>query len=95
MAQDEGVFVPDRPMELRMLAERFVDGHEYSVEMLVRGGEPLFVNVTGKQLFPGPRPVELAHVVPADIPLSLTEHARGADPAGGRGGRLPRRDRAL
>ena len=73
VAQDEGVFVPDRAMELRMLAERFVDGHEYSVEMLVRGGEPLFVNVTGKQLFPGPRPVELAHVVPADIPLSLTE----------------------
>jgi biotin carboxylase len=65
--QDEGIFVPDRPMELRMLVERYVDGHEYSVEMLVRDGDPLFVNVTGKQLFPGPRPVELTHVVPADI----------------------------
>jgi biotin carboxylase len=67
MTQDEGVFVPDRPMELRMLAERFVDGTEYSVEMLVRDGTELFTNVTDKQLYPGPRPVELAHVVPADI----------------------------
>ncbi|MBP2326376.1 biotin carboxylase [Kibdelosporangium banguiense] len=73
VAQDEGVFVPDRAMELRMLAEQFVDGHEYSVEMLVRQGEPLFFNVTGKQLFPGSRPVELAHIVPADIPGELTE----------------------
>jgi biotin carboxylase len=73
VTQDEGVFVPDRAMELRMLAEQFVDGHEYSVEMLVRQGEPLFFNVTGKQLFPGSRPVELAHIVPADIPPELTE----------------------
>ncbi|KDN18728.1 ATP-grasp domain-containing protein [Amycolatopsis rifamycinica] len=73
LEQDEGIFVPDRPMELRMLAERFVPGPEYSVEMLVRGGEQLFANVTGKQLYPGPRPVELAHVVPADIPGDLTE----------------------
>ncbi|MEU3623894.1 biotin carboxylase [Amycolatopsis coloradensis] len=71
--QDEGVFVPDRPMELRMLAERYVPGPEYSVEMLVRGGRQLFANVTGKQLYPGPRPVELAHIVPADIPDDLTE----------------------
>ncbi|MGW4210889.1 ATP-grasp domain-containing protein [Lentzea sp. NPDC004789] len=72
-AQDEGVFVPDRPMELSMLAEEFVDGEEFSVEMLVRGGEPLWANVTGKQLVPGPRPVELAHIVPADIPAELDE----------------------
>jgi biotin carboxylase len=69
--QDEGVFVPDRAMELRMLAERFVAGPEYSVEMLVRDGVPLFVNVTGKRLFPGSRPVEQAHVVPADISPAL------------------------
>ena len=56
-----------------MLAERFVQGHEYSVEMLVRDGEELFVNVTGKQLFPGPHPVELAHAVPADIPAELAD----------------------
>ncbi len=71
--QDEGIFVPDQPMELRMLVERYVHGPEYSVEMLVSGGRPLFVNVTGKQLYPGPRPVELAHIVPADIPDDLTE----------------------
>lgn len=69
--QDEGIFVPDAPMELRMLVERYVPGPEYSVEMLVRGGEPLFVNVTGKLLYPGTRPVELAHIVPAEIPGDL------------------------
>lgn len=71
IVQDEGIFVPDRPMQLRMLVERYVEGAEYSVEMLVQGGGALFVNVTGKRLFPGPRPVELAHVVPADIPSAL------------------------
>jgi biotin carboxylase len=67
IVQDEGVLVPDRGMELRMLAERFVAGDEFSVEMLVRDGEPVFENVTGKQLFPGPWPVESAHIVPALI----------------------------
>ncbi|HEU5265987.1 MAG TPA: ATP-grasp domain-containing protein [Jatrophihabitans sp.] len=76
-AQDEGVFVPDRSMELRMLAERYVDGTEYSVEMLLRDGAPLFANVTAKQLFDGPRPVESGHVVPADIPAELTARLRG------------------
>ncbi|MFF3648237.1 ATP-grasp domain-containing protein [Streptomyces sp. NPDC002181] len=71
LVQDEGIFVPDRPMELSMLAERYVVGPEFSVEMLVRDGRPLFVNVTGKELFPGPHPVEMAHIVPADIPEEL------------------------
>ncbi|MFI5563993.1 ATP-grasp domain-containing protein [Amycolatopsis japonica] len=72
VVQDEGIFVPDRAMELKMLAESFVEGDEFSVEMLLRDGEPLFANVTGKRLFPGPRPIELAHIVPADIPDELT-----------------------
>ena len=72
LVQDEGVFVPDRPMELCMLAEHFIDGAEFSVEMLLRGGEELFFNVTDKRLFPGPRPVESAHVVPAEISPELT-----------------------
>ena len=63
--------VPDRPFPVRMLAERFVRGDEYSVEMLVSDGRPLFANVTGKLLFPGPRPIELGHVVPANIPDKL------------------------
>ncbi|MEU7551353.1 ATP-grasp domain-containing protein [Streptomyces sp. NPDC044571] len=71
LVQDEGIFVPDRPIGLSMLAEEYVEGPEYSVEMLVRGGGALFVNVTGKQLFPGPHPVEMAHTVPADIPEEL------------------------
>ncbi|MGM1064107.1 ATP-grasp domain-containing protein [Saccharothrix sp. Mg75] len=66
--QDEGMLVPDRAIPLRMLVETFVSGAEYSVEMLVRDGVPLFTNITEKTLFPGPRPVELGHVVPADLP---------------------------
>ncbi|MGW5049563.1 ATP-grasp domain-containing protein [Actinokineospora sp. NPDC004072] len=71
--QDEGIFVPDRPMDRRMLAERCVAGQEFSVELLVRAGEAVFANVTGKQLYPGPRPVELTHIVPADIPADLAD----------------------
>ncbi|MEV6235404.1 ATP-grasp domain-containing protein [Lentzea sp. NPDC051838] len=90
-AQDEGIFVPDRPMELSMLAEEFVEGEEFSVEMLVRDGTPLWANTTGKQLVPGPLPVELAHIVPADIPSALDEllkeeTARVIDAAGFRDG---------
>lgn len=67
-SQDEGILVPDREMPLRMLTETFVSGAEYSVEMLVRAGEPLFTNITEKTLFPGHRPIELGHVLPADLP---------------------------
>jgi biotin carboxylase len=70
--QDEGVFVPDRPMPLRMLAEQFVEGDEYSVEMMIRAGQPEFSAVTRKFLFPGPRPVEQGHLHPADIDAGLT-----------------------
>jgi len=66
--QDEGVFVPGRGMPLRMLVEQYVEGDEYSVEMVVRDGERLFGNVTAKTVYPGPRPVELGHTVPADLP---------------------------
>ncbi|MGW1726787.1 ATP-grasp domain-containing protein [Streptomyces sp. NPDC002306] len=62
-----GVWLPDRPLPARMLVERYVSGREYSVEMLVSAGRVLFGNVTEKDLFPGPRPVERGHLVPADI----------------------------
>ncbi len=71
--QDEGVFVPDRPMALRMLAERFVEGDEFSVEMMVQHGRPVFGAATRKFLFDGPRPVEQGHLHPADIDPELTE----------------------
>ncbi|MFF4652899.1 ATP-grasp domain-containing protein [Streptomyces sp. NPDC001380] len=72
-SQDEGNRVPDRERELRMLVEQYVHGEEYSVELLVREGEVLFSNVTGKLLYPGPRPIELGHTVPAaGIPASLS-----------------------
>ncbi|EKX64358.1 ATP-grasp domain-containing protein [Streptomyces ipomoeae] len=73
-SQDEGDRVPDRERELRMLIEQYVHGEEYSVELLVSDGEVLFSNVTGKLLYPGPRPIELGHTVPAaGIPASLSE----------------------
>ena len=71
--QDEGVYAPDRAKPLVMLAEQFVAGDEYSVELLVRDGEPLFSNVTEKHLFDGPRPIELGHAVPAPIGIGLRE----------------------
>jgi biotin carboxylase len=74
--QDEGIMVPDRGFPLRMLAERCLRGPEYSVEMLVRDGVPVFGNVTGKTLYPGPVPVELGHVVPADIDDTLAARLR-------------------
>jgi biotin carboxylase len=71
LAREQGD-LPDKPVEVRMLAERFVEGDEVSVEMLVRDGKSVFFNVTAKLLYPGPRPVEMGHVIPADIPAELT-----------------------
>ncbi len=71
--QDEGTFVPDRPMPLRMLAEQFIRGDEFSVEMMVRRGEPLFAAPTRKFIFDGPRPIEQGHLHPADLDRELTE----------------------
>ncbi|KAB1978633.1 ATP-grasp domain-containing protein [Streptomyces triticiradicis] len=65
---DGSAFLPDRQTVSRMLVETFVKGTEFSVELLVSDGECLFGNVTGKQLFAGPYPVESGHTVPADIP---------------------------
>ncbi|MER8113810.1 ATP-grasp domain-containing protein [Streptomyces sp. NPDC094031] len=64
---DGDAFLPDRAAVSRMLVETFVKGTEFSVELLVRDGECLFGNVTGKQLFTGPYPVESGHTIPADI----------------------------
>lgn len=71
--QDEGVFTPDRPMPLQMLAERFLRGEEFSVELMARGGRVLFAAVTRKFLFDGPRPIEQGHLHPADTDANLTE----------------------
>lgn len=70
---DEGIFVPDRPMPLCMLAERFMHGEEFSVEMMLSRGRSLFGAATRKYLFPGPRPVEQGHLHPADIDPALGE----------------------
>jgi biotin carboxylase len=71
--QDEGIYAPDREKPVDMLAEQFVAGDEFSVELLIRDGEPLFANVTEKHLFEGPRPIELGHAVPAPIAPALAD----------------------
>ncbi len=71
--QDEGIFGTDRLMPSRMLAERYLRGDEYSVEMMVRGGRPFFASVTRKHLFDGPRPVERGHQVPSGAAAALDE----------------------
>ena len=67
----------DAPTAGQVLVEQYVAGPEFSVEMLVEDGRPVFANVTAKQLFDGPRPVERGHVLPYDadpqIVASLTE----------------------
>lgn len=63
--------LPEREVEARMLAEQLITGPEFSVEMLVRQGRPVFGNVTEKALYQGPRPVEQGHCVPARISAGL------------------------
>ncbi len=75
---DEGIFAPDRQRAVRMLVEEYVAGLEYSVEMVVRDGEDLFFNVTDKVLYPGPRPIESGHVLPAAISDDLAESLRAS-----------------
>jgi biotin carboxylase len=72
LAQDEGPIVPDRPIPLLLLAERYLRGEEFSVEMLVARGRPVFGAPTRKFLFEGPHPVEQGHLHPADIPADLS-----------------------
>jgi len=71
--QDEGIYQPDRGIEVRMLVEEYVRGREFSVELMSRAGERVFGNVTAKELYPGDRPIEIGHTVPADVPAELTE----------------------
>ncbi|HEY8472076.1 MAG TPA: ATP-grasp domain-containing protein [Natronosporangium sp.] len=71
--QEEGELVPDRPMPLRMLVEQFIEGEEFSVEMMVYHGRSWFGGVTRKFLFDGPRPIEQGHLHPADIDQLLAD----------------------
>ena len=65
--RDEGVMVPDRDFPDVTLVEEFITGSEHSVEALVENGVMLFSNVTQKELFDGPHPVERGHTVPAPM----------------------------
>lgn len=63
----EGPQLPDRELPMRFLAEERLRGPEHSVEALVAGGEPVFVNVTRKTVLEGEFPVETAHLLPAPL----------------------------
>lgn len=68
---DEPLLVPDRGICSQVLIEDLLVGEEFSVEMLLEDGVPLWSNVTHKQVLSGAYPVEMGHVVPADVPESL------------------------
>lgn len=75
---DEAAQLPDRPLRHRYIAERRLLGPEHSVEALTRNGELLFLNVTEKAVMPGPRPIELGHVVPAPLARATLGRLRRA-----------------
>jgi biotin carboxylase len=64
----------DHLPESRYLVERRLDGPEVSTELLVENGRIRFFNVTRKYVLPGTHPVEMGHLVPADIQDDV--HAR-------------------
>lgn len=78
VAARDDLMLPDRELRWRYLAERQVAGREYSVEALVADGRILFANVTGKVTAGGRHPVELGHVVPADLPAPVRERFSAA-----------------
>lgn len=65
-AAADTALLPDRGIPSAVLVEQAVTGAEYSVELLVAGGQLCFANVTAKQVAPGLYPVELGHVVPGE-----------------------------
>ncbi len=64
----EVLLEPDRGIRSATLIEEALAGAEYSVELLVLAGTPVFANVTAKQVLAGDFPVELGHLVPAPRP---------------------------
>jgi biotin carboxylase len=55
------------------LCEQLVSGPEYSCEILLQGGEPVFSNVTAKLTTPPPYFVEIGHRVPARCPAETAD----------------------
>ncbi len=66
-APEEPLLVPDRGITSQVLVEELVVGREFSVEMLVRAGVPVFTNITAKHLLAGDHPVDMGHDVPAAL----------------------------
>jgi biotin carboxylase len=67
----EAAFVATRHLPSRLQIEQYIEGSEFSVELLVCDAATVFANVTSKLLHPGPRPIELGHIVPAGIAADL------------------------
>ncbi len=75
-AADEAVQRARSALPPHFLAEQRLEGPEFSVEALVLDGECLFANITAKAVQPGVRPVELGHVVPADLDPEVDQALR-------------------
>lgn len=67
----EARLMPAGGIPSAVIVEEAVHGKEYSVEMLVRRGQPCFANVTGKTVAEGAYPVELGHLVPDSADAGL------------------------
>src|SRR3954447_3714241 len=78
VAARDDLLLPNRDLPCRYIAERRLYGDEFSVEALVRDGDILFLNVTAKRTAAGRYPVELGHVVPADLPQTTDAAFRDA-----------------
>jgi biotin carboxylase len=63
----EGRVRLDRPTPTRYLVEERLYGPEVSVECLAYEGEVVFTNITRKHVQPGRHPVEIGHVLPAQL----------------------------
>ncbi|MGL5857552.1 MAG: ATP-grasp domain-containing protein [Angustibacter sp.] len=60
----------------RHLVEQRLDGPELSVEALVVDGERVFTNITAKSVQHGDHPVEVGHVVPAQLDPAIARRVR-------------------
>lgn len=58
------------PDDHPFLVEEFVEGAEYSVEGVFRGGRPEILAITAKEKLPTPGFVELGHLLPAPLPAN-------------------------
>lgn len=64
------------PEATAFIVEEFVNGSEYSIEGLFRGGKPEILAITEKEKGPLPFFAEIGHVLPANLPVETEQSIR-------------------